>query len=219
MQQATQRQVLGVCGLVGLAAAASLHFSPGTVVTELEGLASRPLVFVLALVVVYLVRPFLLWPISTVALALGYLYGPVIGIPVALAGSALTGLPPYLLGRYVKTDMGLFGYLGSSGQQIIDTVGETRSVVAARLSPIPGDPISYAAGLTGVSIHPFLAGTVIGEIPWALVTVLTGASMRRLSVSQFSLSPEFVVALAGLAVIVLAGPVYNHYQSPPVAGE
>lgn len=213
MQSATQRQAVGVGGLVALAAVTSLYFSPETVVTELEGLASRPLVFALALVAVYLVRPFLLWPISMVALALGYLYGPVIGIPIALAGSALTGMPPYLLGRYAKTDMGLFGYIGSSGQRIIDAVGETRSVIAARLSPVPGDPISYAAGLTGVSIRPFLAGTVIGEVPWALVTVLTGASMRRLSLSEFSVSPELVIALAGLAVIILAGPLYNRQAS------
>jgi len=213
MQTATQRQIVGVGGLVALAAGTSLYFSPEAVVAELEGLASRPLLFALALVVVYLVRPFLLWPISMVALALGYLYGPVIGIPIALAGSALTGMPPYLLGRYAKTDMGLFGYISFSGQRIIDAVGETRSVIAARLSPVPGDPISYAAGLTGVSIRPFLAGTVIGEIPWALVTVLTGASMRRLSLSEFSVSPELVVALAGLAVIVLAGPLYNRRSS------
>lgn len=209
METATKRQAVGVAGLVSLAAAAWLAFSAETVVAELEGLATRPLVFGLALVAVYLVRPFLLWPVSSIALVLGYLYGPTIALPLALAGAALTAMPPYLLGRYAKSDIGLFGYIGSSGEQFVDTVGETRGVVAARLSPVPGDPISYASGLTGVSLSPFLAGTVVGEVPWALVTVLTGASMRSLSLSEFSLSLDFVAALAGLAVIVLAGPVYN----------
>lgn len=210
MQRATWRQAVGIAGLVGLAAGASLLSSPGTVVGELEALASSPLVFVLALVAVYLVRPFLLWPVSSIALVLGYLYGVTIALPIALAGAALTAMPPYLLGRYAKTDMGLFGYVGSSGEQFVDTVGETRGVIAARLSPIPGDPISYASGLSGVSLRPFLAGTVVGEVPWALVTVFTGASMRTLTLSEFSVSYELVVVLAGLAIIVLAGPLYNH---------
>jgi len=209
MKRATVRQVVGVGGLVGLAAAAALVFSPETVVAELEALAEEPLLFAVALVAVYLVRPFLLWPVSSIALVLGYLYGPAVGLPLALAGAALTGLPPYCIGRYAKTDIGLFGYISNSGEGFVDTVGETRGMIAARLSPVPGDPISYGAGLSGVSLRPFLAGTVVGEIPWALVTVFTGASMRTLSLSEFAVSPELVVALAGLALIVLAGPLYN----------
>ncbi|MFC7058273.1 TVP38/TMEM64 family protein [Halovenus salina] len=219
MKRATVRQLIGLGGLGGVAAAAAFLFSPGTVVAELEALASRPLLFAVALVAVYLVRPFLLWPVSSVALVLGFLYGTAVALPLALAGAALTALPPYLVGRYAKTDIGLFGTLGSSGEQFVETVGEFRGVVAARFSPVPGDPISYGSGLSGVSLKPFLAGTVVGEIPWALVTVLTGASMRTLSVSSFSLSPELVVALAGLAVILLAGPLYRALNQPQAVGE
>jgi uncharacterized membrane protein YdjX (TVP38/TMEM64 family) len=219
MKRATVRQLVGLGGLGGLAAAAALLFSPGTVIAELEALATRPLLFGLALVAVYLVRPFLLWPVSSVALVLGFLYGTAVALPLALAGAALTALPPYLVGRYAKTDIGLFGALGSSGEQFVETVGEFRGVVAARFSPVPGDPISYGSGLSGVSLKPFLAGTVIGEVPWALVTVLTGASMRTLSVSEFSLGPELVVALAGLAILILAGPLYRTLKQPQAVSD
>jgi uncharacterized membrane protein YdjX (TVP38/TMEM64 family) len=211
MKRATVRQLVGLGGLCGVAAMAAVLFSPETVVAELEGLASRPLVFALALVAVYLVRPFLLWPVSSLALVLGFLYGAAIAFPLALAGAALSALPPYLVGRYAKSDIGLFGAISHSGERFVDTVGEFRGVVAARFSPVPGDPISYGAGLTGVSLQPFLAGTLVGEVPWALVTVFTGASMRSLSLSEFAVSPELVVALAGLTVILLAGPLYNYY--------
>ena len=213
MKRATVRQFLGVTGLVGVALTAALLFSADAVITELEGLASRPLLFALALVSVYLVRPFLLWPVSSIALVLGFLYGPAVALPLALAGAALTAIPPYLLGRYAQSDIGLFGHIGSSGEQFVETVGEFRGVVAARFSPIPGDPISYGAGLSGVSLRPFLSGTVVGEVPWALVTVFTGASMRTLSVSEFAVSTELVVALGGLAIILLTGPLYNYYTS------
>lgn len=213
MKQATLRQLVGLAGLGGVAVAAAALFSLDTIVTELEGLASRPLLFALALVVVYLVRPFLLWPVSSIALVLGFLYGAAIALPLALVGAALTALPPYLVGRYAKTDIGLFGAIGTSGEQFVETVGQFRSIVAARFSPIPGDPISYGAGLSGVSLRPFLAGTVVGEVPWALVTVFTGASMRTLTLSEFAVSTELVVALAGLAIILLTGPLYNYYTS------
>lgn len=216
MKAATKRQLVGVAGLVALAAAAAVLTSPETLISELEALATRPLLFVLALVAVYLVRPFLLWPVTSIALVLGYLYGPAIAMPVSLAGAALTALPPYLIGRYARTDIGLFGSLGDSGEQFVDAVGPFRGVLAARFSPIPGDPISYAAGLSAIPLRSFLAGTVVGEIPWALVAVFAGASMRTLSLAEFTFSLELVVVLAGLAVIVLAGPIYNRFRETSI---
>jgi len=213
MERATYRQLLGMACLGAVALGGVALFSPDRVVAELEHLATHPLQFAVVLVAVYLARPFLLWPVSSIALVLGYLYGPAVALPLALAGAALTGLPPFLVARYVG-DEGLLGFVGDSGRELVDTVGETRGVLAARLSPVPGDPISYAAGLSNVSLGAFLVGTVLGEVPWALVTVFAGSSMRQLSVSGFAVSPGAIVAIAGLAVVVLSGPLYNKYRTP-----
>lgn len=210
MHPATRRQAVAVAGLLCVGVLATLALSPTAVLTELEALADTPLVLAGVLVAVYLVRPFLLWPMSLVAVVLGYLYGPTVALPVALVGAALTATPPYLLGRYARTDMGLFGTVSSSGEQLVGAVGEVRGVLAARLSPVPGDPISYGAGMAGVSARPFYLGTLLGEVPWAVVAVLTGASMRSLSPAEFAVSPELVVVLAGLALLTLSGPLYSH---------
>jgi uncharacterized membrane protein YdjX (TVP38/TMEM64 family) len=212
MHPATRRQAVAVAGLLAVAALSTLAVSPAAVLARLEGLAGAPLVLAGVLVAVYLVRPFLLWPMSLVAVVLGYLYGPV-GIPIALVGALLTATPPYLLGRYARTDIGLFGTVSNSGRRLVGAVGETRGVLAARLSPVPGDPISYCAGMSDVSARPFYLGTLVGEVPWAVVAVLTGASMRSLSLAEFAVSPELVVALAGLAVLTLSGPLYSHTQT------
>lgn len=213
MRAATRRQLLGVAGLLSVAGLAAVLFSPGTVISRLEEFAARPLVFGVGLVVLYLVRPFLLWPVTSVAVLLGYLYGPTVGFVLAIAGAALTALPPYLIGRYANDDIGLFGYVSDTAEQFFSTTGDVRGVVAARFSPIPGDPISYAAGLSGISASPFLLGTMIGEVPWAFVAVFAGASMRTLTLSSFSVQPELIVALAGLAVLLLAGPAYRRIHS------
>jgi len=212
MHPATRRQAAAVVGLLAVSGLATLAVSPAVALARLEALAGAPLVLAGVLVAVYLVRPFLLWPMSLVAVVLGYLYGPV-ALPIALAGALLTVTPPYLLGRYARTDMGLFGTVGNSGRRLVGAVGETRGVLAARLSPVPGDPISYCAGLTGVSARPFYLGTLLGEVPWAVVAVLTGASMRSLSLAEFAVSPALVVVLAGLAVLTLSGPLYNHTRN------
>ncbi len=214
MERATYRQLLGMGCLGAVALGAATLYSPATVVARLEHLATHPVQFALVLAGVYLIRPFLLWPVSSVALVLGYLYGPVVALPVALAGAALTGLPPFLIARHAG-DEGLLGFVGTSGRDLVDTVGETRGVLAARLSPIPGDPVSYGAGVSDVSVGAFLVGTVLGEVPWALVTIFAGDSMRQLSVSGFSYSPAALVAMAGLAVIVLSGPLYSRYRETP----
>ena len=214
MERATKRQVLGMACLGVLALVATLLFSPATVVTKLEHLATHPLQFAVALVAVYLVRPFLLWPVSSIALVLGYVYDPIIALPIALIGAGISGLPPFFVARYARSDVGPFGSVADTGRQLTNAVGETRGVLVARLSPIPGDPISYASGLTNVSFGAFVLGTVVGEVPWALVTVVAGSSMRTLSVTGFTLSPAAVLAIAGLGVIVLAGPLYNHLRKP-----
>jgi uncharacterized membrane protein YdjX (TVP38/TMEM64 family) len=213
MESATRRQLLGVASLLAVAAIAAVVVSPSRVVGRLEGLADQPALFVAVVALVYLVRPFVLWPVSIVAVALGYLYGVALAFPVAILGSLLTGTPPYLLGRYARTDAGLFGTVSSSGERLVRAVGETRGVVAARFSPIPGDPISYGSGIAGVSPRAFYLGTAVGEVPWAAVAVVTGASMRELSASGLPHSPALLVALAGLAVLTLGSSVYGRVRT------
>lgn len=216
MQPATRRQLVGMATLAGLAAVAALALSPATVIGELEHLATHPLQFGLALAAVYLVRPFLFWPVSAIAVVLGYLYGPVVALPLALVGAGLTGMPPFAIARYACSDEGLFAVLAEPGRQLVGAVGETRGVVAARFSPVPGDAVSYGAGLSNVSVGAFLLGTVVGEIPWALVAVFAGDSMRTLSVGGVRPDPALVLAIAGLAVLVLGGPAYRHVRGDAV---
>jgi uncharacterized membrane protein YdjX (TVP38/TMEM64 family) len=215
MQRATRRQLLGIAGLGALALSASVLFSPATIVEGLGSLTAAPLQLALVLAAVYLVRPFLLWPGTAVALALGYLYGPIVAFPIALAGVGLSALPPYAIARYASSESGVLAAVASTGQDLVGVVGEMRSVLVARLWPLPGDAVSYAAGLSEVSVGAFVAGTVAGEVPWMAVSVLAGDSMRTLALSQFSLGPATIVAIAGLGLLVLSGPLYSRFGAGP----
>jgi uncharacterized membrane protein YdjX (TVP38/TMEM64 family) len=209
MHRATRRQLVGVLTLLAVALVGTVLLSPPRVVAGLEGLADTPVLFCITLAGLYLVRSLFLWPVTIVSVLLGYLYDPLLAVPVALAGAALTGVPPFLLARHAIGDRGLFGALGEAGGRVTGHVGAFRGIVVARLVPIPTDAVSYAAGLTEVSLASFVVGTGLGELPWTLLAVAAGNSMRTLSIEGFTVDPGVVVGLLCLAVILLAGPLYR----------
>ncbi|MFB6074988.1 MAG: TVP38/TMEM64 family protein [Haloarculaceae archaeon] len=212
MDRLTRRQLAGTGAFLALAATATLLLSPGRVLDWLAGFEHRPLAFALALCGLYALRPLFAWPISPISALVGYVIGIPWAIPVALAGTVLTCLPPFLFARRFG-DGGVFGRLGDAGQRVIEVTGATRGVLAARLSPLPADPVSYGAGFSGVGTGAFVAGTTVGEVPWVFVEVLAGASLRRLALDGAGMGFEVLAASFLLGVLVLAGPAYRHVRT------
>ncbi|MFB6166094.1 MAG: TVP38/TMEM64 family protein [Haloarculaceae archaeon] len=223
MRGSTRRGALGVALAAGLLLGALAGRSPGAVLTSIARLSADPVPFALLLAGLYLVRSAVLWPISALTILVGFVYGPAIGLPIGLAGAVVTCLPPFALARYVRpdadTDAGLVGRLGERGERLVDVTGELRGIVAARLVPLPADAVSYAAGLSGVSLPAYAAGTFLGEFPWVIAGVLAGSSMRSLTVSGLEGGLPLVVGAAALAVLVLAGPAYRHVKDRREGGE
>jgi len=211
MDSLVKRQLAGTGLLIGLVGLAALVLSPARVVAEALHLADHPVSLAGIIVALYLVRPLFAWPTMPLSAFVGFVLGVPYGVPVALAGAVVTCLIPYRFAERVG-DQGMFGWLGDSGRRLIEVTGETRGVLAARLSPVPADPVSYAAGFAGVSTRAFVVGTFLGEIPWVVVEVLAGASMRSLTATGLSVDalPQLLVLFGALGVLVLAGPTYRH---------
>jgi uncharacterized membrane protein YdjX (TVP38/TMEM64 family) len=198
---------MGVVAVI--AAAAALTVSPEALLAHADALLARPALLAVALGLLYLSRPLLAWPISALSILLGYLFGPA-AIPVALAGAVVTTLPAYLLARHLGHDAGLLARVGDVGATVRHATGDLRGIIAVRLAPLPTDPVSYAAGLAGVPIRPYLLGTAVGEAPWVGTTVLLGASMGRLVTTGPSASPLLVGTTIALAILVaLSRPAYR----------
>lgn len=209
MQRATVRQLAGVGFVVAIAAIAATAVSPSALLSHTEALLARPVLLVGIVVTVYLVRPLLAWPISTLSILLGYLFGPV-AVPFALAGAVVTSLPAYCLARYLGHDAGLFGRIGQVGENVRRTAGDLRGITAVRVAPLPTDPVSYAAGVAGVPIRPYVIGTALGETPWVIAAVLLGASMNQLVRTGLSTSPLVIATTVVLALfLLLSRPAYN----------
>lgn len=217
MDAATKRQLAGLTLLGVVVAAVSLASSPARVAAAVADLATSPVRFGAVLLVAYLVRPLVAWPISVLSVVVGVALGPV-GVPVALAGAVVTCLPPYLLARRLGHDAGVLGRLGDRGRRYFGAAGDLRGVVAARLAPLPADPVSYTAGLSGVSLPAYLLGTAIGELPWVTAAVLVGASAETVTTDGLHGGPAVVAGLLALAILLLARPLYRYIRENGRAG-
>ena len=209
MKRASLRQLTGIAAVLAVAGVAALMTSPEALFSSAERLAERPATFAVVVVAAYLLRPLLAWPISALSILLGYVLGPA-AVPVALAGAVVTALPAYAVARYLGHDAGPLARVGDAGTAVRRTTGDLRGIVAVRLAPLPTDPVSYAAGLAGVPLRPYVAGTAVGEAPWVVAAVLLGASAGELTRTGLSAGPLVVVtAVALAALLALSGPAYR----------
>ncbi|MFB6133339.1 MAG: TVP38/TMEM64 family protein [Halanaeroarchaeum sp.] len=210
MRPTARRVGLEVSAVVLLALA--VRFRPKTVEPLLRSAVSGPW-FPLLLVGLYVVRPFLGWPIVVLSALVGFRYGLVPGVPIALLGAAFSSLLPYGAGRVAPDAGGLVGRFVGGSRRYFGQIGGLRGVVAARLAPLPAEPVSAAAGAGGVAAPAFVLGTVVGELPWTIAAVSVGRSTSVFAVGDVT-APTGLLALgvAG-AMALLAGPIYRTYVS------
>ena len=209
VSRATRRQFGSLGVVVAALVAAALVSSPSAVLDSIAGLSARPWRFVAVLAVLYVARPFLLWPVSALSVTVGFVLGTTYGIPVAIAGTLLSNTAPFLLARYARTDEGIVGLTTETSDRVVAVTGEFRGVVAARLAPLPADVVSPAAGFSNVSFRAYMLGTLVGESPWIAAEVIAGASMHTLSVYGLGHSLALFAAASSLSAFLLARPTYR----------
>jgi uncharacterized membrane protein YdjX (TVP38/TMEM64 family) len=216
VSRATRRQIASLAALAVIVGGAALVFSPSTAAESLAHMGDHLALFLGVLAALYLARPFLMWPVSVLSVTVGFVLGFEFGFPVAMAGTLASNTIPFLVARYLRTDEGLVGFASRSGDRYVGAVGELRGVIAARLSPLPADAVSTAAGLSEVSLGTYLLGTLIGEAPWIAAEVIAGASMHTLSVHGLSHSVALFAGASAVSFLLLAGPIYRHVSDESV---
>ncbi len=192
---------------------AALVTSKTAVMGAAETVAGEPLLFAVAVVLLYTLRPLVLWPTTLVAVAVGYGFGIALGFPIALAGAVFTSIPAYYAGRWVAAgwDCGVATRLASAGSRFFDATGDLRGVVAGRLAPVPADAVSAAAGMGGVRLRTLTAGILVGELPWTIAAVVVGNSLHTISTAGLGgVGTRLGVVTTLAALVLLAGPAYEY---------
>lgn len=202
---------------VGIAVAATLVSSPWwfhhTPIPELFGsgaaLRARieslglwgPLAVVALMTVAILVSPL---PSAPVALASGAVYGHFWGTVYVLAGSEIGAVAAFLIARFLGYealhrrfgDRLSFGLAGSQNALMA-------TVFVTRLLPfLSFDLVSYAAGLTVLSLWRFVVATLAGILPASFVLAHFGSEMVGGESGRIVLSTLALGLLTGLSVAV-----------------
>lgn len=207
---ATARQVsrtrLVLTGLIGAALVAVVVFVPLPTAVQLRDWATSlgpwfPLAFFGAHVVVT-VLPF---PRTVFTLAAGLLFGPVLGIVIAVTASALSAVIALLLVRALGWQ--LTNLVSHPRIDFLDERLRERgwpAVLSLRLIPaVPFSALNYAVGASSVGVVPYFLATLAGLLPGTSAVVILGDAMTG------NVSPLLVLVSLCTAAVGIGGLVYE----------
>lgn len=226
MPRVSRRAIAGVV-LASAIVTAGAVISPEGASTFLESIVDDPVRFSLVVAGLYLVRPLVAWPTTPLSFVVGYGFGMILGVPIALVGVIVTVTPVFVAVRWAVSDTTNRSWEELPFGETIDragtaigryyrTAGPIRGVVASRLAPIPSDIATCAAAGSRVSYPQFVVGTVLGELPWTIAAVVVGSSAATVSTRGLGQLGTVVAAGCLLAVaVLLAGPAARVFRSEP----
>jgi len=190
-----------------------LQRSPVQAFGTISNPADSRLILLFGLLGLYLVRGFLLWPLSAFSVFIGYVSGIPDGIPLVLVGTVFTCFPPFLIGKRLGRETEYFASVAAA-EEVFTATGELRGMIAARVSPMPADIVSYGAGMAGVTSRTFIAGTLVGELPWAIGYVFLGDSLHSFSTAAANhISMQYISAAMIVAILLVARPLIRYLSA------
>ena len=197
-------------GQVDLAAVAATASQARTLVD------AHPLLSALGFAIVYTSVAALAVPIVWVMNVLtGALFGPWIGLPIAIASSVTGATITMLAARYA-----LRGWVKARFPTIAARLGEGAGsggasfLFAARLAPmVPFPLVNMAAGLTPMPARTFALVSLFGMLPLSFVYVSAGAELSAIRSPADVLSPGFVAMLLALAAAPFAARILFKWRS------
>lgn len=169
-----RRVILFLCGAALVCAAALLTPLPSPAqIQEWAGEAGPyfPILFFVAHTVITIAPV----PRTVFTVASGLLFGPALGLAVALGASVLSAAAAFLLVRaYGRDRVGV--YLDHPAVQMVDERLHRRgwlAVGALRLIAFaPFSVVNYSCALSSIRFWPYVAATAIGILPGTAATVI-----------------------------------------------
>ncbi len=135
-----------------------------------------PLLFFLVHALVT-VAPF---PRTVFTLSAGLLFGPILGITLAVAATTVSAVLALLLVRALDREQ-VAARLTHPAVQAVDRRLARRGWLAVGslrlIAPVPFSVINYCAGLSSVRMMPYLLATFVGIIPGTIGVVVLGDAL------------------------------------------
>lgn len=161
--------------------------------------------FPLAFLATHTVATVFPFPRTAFTLASGLLFGPLLGIVIAVAASTASAVVALLLIR--SAGWRLNTLIEHPALDSLDERLQARgwpAVLSLRLIPaVPFSVLNYAAGASAVRVWPYLAATFVGVLPGTAAVVVLGDALTG------TVSPLLGVVSVCTAALGIAGLVYE----------
>ncbi len=133
----------------------------------------------LAFAAAYAVGPVLVLPAWPITVAVGFLYGPAVGLLLASPASVLGATLAFLAGRRLFRGWIARRLAGKPRFAAVDEAvgqGGFRLVLLLRLSPLfPYNLLNYALAVTRVRLRDFVAASFLGMLPITALWLYAGS--------------------------------------------
>jgi uncharacterized membrane protein YdjX (TVP38/TMEM64 family) len=119
-------------------------------------------------------------PVTIVMVANGLVFGVWKGMLVSLAGGLTGAVAAYVIGRTLGraiVERVVPATALATADRLMAKYGGWAVVLERWIPGIPGDPVSYASGLTRMRVWRFVGLTTIGLVPANLVTAFVGVQI------------------------------------------
>lgn len=144
-------------------------------------------------------------PRTAFTLAAGVLFGPVVGVALALGGATASAVLALLLVRAVGRDTVAARLRHPSLRAVDDRLRRRGWLTVASLRLIPVVPfwlVNYSCGVSSVRVVPFAVATALGALPGTVAVVLLGDAVTGRS-SPLLLVVSGVCAAVGAVGLLL----------------
>ncbi len=126
-------------------------------------------------IVIYALRPFLLFPATLLTVSSGLLFGPWFGILFTIIGENASANVAFSVARWFGRDwVKKKAEISLQKWELRLAANGLVTVLILRLLMLPFDPVNYGCGLTAVSHRDYAIGTFVGILPGLIACVLLG---------------------------------------------
>ncbi len=155
------------------------------------------------------------FPRTAFTLSAGLLFGPALGIAIAVTASTISALIALLLVRALGWQLSRLVIHPGVGA-LDDRLSERGwpAVLSLRLIPaVPFSVLNYAAGASAVRVVPYLLATLAGLLPGTSAVVILGNAMTG-EVNPLLILVSLCTATVGVAGLVHEARRYRYSRQP-----
>ena len=187
--------------------AASNQLSPLQVVQRTLAFMQNGIWGVLIYVILYAVRPLILFPATFLSVAAGFVFGPLLGVLYTIIASNISSTIAFFIGRFfgegMLKDDGSDNLVQRYARRMRENSFET--VMIMRFIFLPYDAVSYLAGFLRIKYWPFILATALGSIPGTMAFIGFGASIETFDGALPKLNPvtlgfSFAIFIVSIAL-------------------